>query len=269
MSDRVEIRVSDVWKAFGANQVLAGVDLEIRRGEMVAVVGGSGCGKTVLLHHIIGHHKADRGEVLVADHETPGAPLVNVAELDEEGLDRIRIHTAMVFQRNALYSASVYENIALWLREIKRLDEDEIRRRAREALDVVGFEGDDTILGKQRHELSGGMAKRVAVARALAMRPLVMYYDEPTTGLDPQNASQIHALILKTHERDVDGVEPTTVIITHDKDLLRRLEPRVVMLHEGKVHFDGTFDRFEASDSPIVRPYFESMPALHQRRLPV
>jgi len=181
----IEIRVEGLHKAFGGNRVLEGIDLEVRRGEMVAIVGGSGCGKTVLLQHIIGHHKPDRGRVWVADHEQPGSPLVDITDLGESELDPIRVHSAVVFQRNALFSASVYENIALWPREIKGLDEKTIRRRAGEALDVVGFRGDETILEKQRHELSGGMAKRVAVARALAMKPLVMYYGEPTTGLDP------------------------------------------------------------------------------------
>jgi phospholipid/cholesterol/gamma-HCH transport system ATP-binding protein len=262
MPNEIEIRVEDLYKAFRELAVLKGINLEIRRGEMLALVGASGCGKTVLLHHIIGHLRPDRGRVLVADHEQASEPLVDLATLDEEGLDRIRIHSAVVFQRNALFSATVYENIALWLREMKRMDESEIRKRAREALDAVGFEGDETVLSKDRGELSGGMAKRVAVARALAMRPLTIYYDEPTTGLDPINAAQIHDLIRQTHEARHDGVR-TTVIITHDKDLLQRLQPRVVMLHEGRVHFDGSYPEFEASDLPAVRPYIETMPSLH------
>ena len=257
-----ELRIEDLHKAFDGNVVLAGVDLEVRRGELVAVVGGSGCGKTVLLQHLIGHLAPDRGRVLVADHETEGAPLVDLAELDEEELDRIRVHSAVVFQRNALFSASVYENIALWLREIRRLDEDEIRRRARAALDIVGFRGDDTVMNKDRSELSGGMAKRVAIARAIAMQPILIFYDEPTTGLDPTSAFNIHDLILRTH-----GTEKTTLIVTHDKDLLKRLRPRVVMLHDGVVHFDGPFEEFEGSDSDIIRPYFEVMPILQQRTL--
>jgi len=262
------MRVEGLFKAFEGNPVLTGVNLEIHCGEMVAIVGGSGCGKTVLLQHLIGHLQPDQGRVMVADHESRGAPLRDLADLDEEQLDRIRVHSAIVFQRNALFSASVYENIALWLREIKRLDEDEILRRARTALDTVGFEGDETILRKQRAELSGGMAKRVAVARALAMEPIVMFYDEPTTGLDPTSGANIHELIVRTHQQKLPGdAAPTTVIITHDKDLLRRLRPRIVMLHEGVVHFDGTFDAFEASDSEIIRPYFELMPVLQRRRI--
>jgi len=263
MTNRVEIRVEDLRKAFRSHVVLKGIDLEIPRGNLLAIVGASGCGKTVLLHHIIGHLRPDGGRVFVADHEQEGAPLVDLAQLDEEGLDRIRRHNAVVFQRNALFSATVYENIALWLREIKRMDEDQIRVRAREALDAVGFQGDETVLVKHRSELSGGMAKRVALARALAMRPFTIFFDEPTTGLDPINAAQIHDLIRATHEEE-GPVARTTVIITHDKDLLRRLTPRVVMLHEGRVHFDGAYEDFEESDLPAVRPYLEAMPGLHR-----
>jgi phospholipid/cholesterol/gamma-HCH transport system ATP-binding protein len=259
----IEIRVEGLFKAFRGLAVLTGIDLEVPRGDLVAIVGASGCGKTVLLHHIIGHLKPDRGRVLVADHEQKGAPLVDLASLDEDGLDRIRLHSAVVFQRNALFSATVYENIALWLREIKRMEEPEILERAREALDAVGFKGDESVLRKDRSELSGGMAKRVAIARALAMRPYTIFFDEPTTGLDPVNAGQIHELILQTHDAPGD-VKPTTVIVTHDKDLLRRLEPRVVMLHGGSVHFDGPYGAFEASDSPAIRPYIEAMPILHR-----
>ena len=262
LMNQIEIRVEDLYKAFRGPPVLKGIDLEIPRGDMVAIVGASGCGKTVLLHHIIAHLKPDRGRVLVADHEREGSPLVDLATLDETGLDRIRLHGAVVFQRNALFSATVYENIALWLREIKRMEEDEILKRAREALDAVGFKGDEAVLRKDRSELSGGMAKRVAIARALAMRPRTIFYDEPTTGLDPVNSTQIHDLILRTH-REAGEAERTTVIVTHDKDLLRRLEPRIVMLHGGRVHFDGPYAEFEASDSAVVRPYLDAMPILH------
>jgi phospholipid/cholesterol/gamma-HCH transport system ATP-binding protein len=262
MTNPVEIRVEGLYKGFRGHAVLVGIDLEIPRGDIVAIVGASGCGKTVLLHHIIAHLKPDRGRVLVADHETEGAPLVDVATLDERGLDRIRLHSAVVFQRNALFSATVYENIALWLREIRRMDEDAILSRAREALDAVGFKGDESVLWKDRSELSGGMAKRVALARALAMRPYTIFFDEPTTGLDPINAGQIHDLIQATHDEPGE-VARTTVIITHDKDLLRRLAPRIIMLHDGRVHFDGPYSEFEASDLPAVRPYLEAMPSLH------
>ncbi|RMH28581.1 MAG: ATP-binding cassette domain-containing protein [Planctomycetota bacterium] len=266
---RVEIRVEDLHKSFGGRAVLCGVELEIRQGEIVAVVGGSGAGKTVLLDHMVGLLTPDRGRVLVADHGRRGRPLVDLGALDEAGLDRVRRHWAVVFQKNALFSGTVFQNIALWLKENTDLSATQIYDRVRDALDAVGFEGDDSILTKTRGELSGGMAKRVAVARAIAMSPAIIFYDEPTTGLDPQNAAKIHELICATHERARrENGGQTSVIITHDKDLLHRLRPRIVMLHLGRVFFDGAYEAFERSDSEIVRPYFELMPMLNQAPIP-
>ena len=262
----LELRLEGVRKGFGEHQVIRGVDLEVRAGELLAIVGGSGCGKTVLMQTIIGHHEPEAGKVLAADHEIEGSPLVEVAALSEEELDRLRRHWAVVFQKNALFSGSVLENIGVWLREIGGFDEEEIRRRAIVALEQVGFEPDDVLLAKHRDELSGGMAKRVAVARAVAMNPILMIFDEPTTGLDPALGAQIHELILELHRQELPGgATRTTLIISHDKDLLWRLRPRVLMLDRGVVHLDCTYEEFERSDSAIVRPYFALMPELHAR----
>ena len=263
---KVEIRIEDLHKSFNGLAVFSGVDLEIYRGEIVALVGGSGAGKTVLLDHMVGLLRPDRGRVLIADHSRNGEPLVDLASLGTGDIDRVRKHWALVFQKNALFSGTVFQNIALWLKENTDLDSGEIYTRVRESLDAVGFEGDDSILTKRRGELSGGMAKRVAVARAIAMRPAIIFYDEPTTGLDPQNAAKIHELICSTHDRAWEaGGTQTTLVITHDKDLLHRLRPRIVMLHDGRVFFDGPYERFEKSDSEIIRPYFELMPILNRQ----
>ncbi len=262
----LEIRVVGLHKAFGDNEVLRGVDLEVARGEVVAIVGGSGCGKTVLLNVVLGLLDADAGHILIADHDLPGAPLIDLDELSGRGLDGVHSHWGVVFQRNALFSSSVFENIALWLREVQGLETDQIRPIARAVLDSVALPTDDVFLRTSVASLSGGMAKRLAVARALAMDPVVIFYDEPTSGLDPTSASHIQDLIYAAHSDSRPGQPArTTVIVTHDKDLLSRLAPRIVMLHEGRVLFDGPFVKFEASESPVIRPYFELMPTLHQR----
>ena len=262
----VEIRVEGLYKTFDDHHVLRGVDLEIRRSEVVAVVGGSGCGKTVLLNHILGLLSPDAGRVLVADHGPPGTPLVYPSLLNDAELDTIHTHWGVVFQNNALFSGTVYDNISLWLEEVKELGDDAITPIARSVLTAVALPIDDDFLNTDTNDLSGGMAKRLAVARALSMEPNVIFYDEPTTGLDPSSAIQIQDLILATHfNRETGGSERTTVIITHDKDLLGRLQPRTVMLYEGRVSFDSPFGEFESSDSPLIRPYFDLMPVLHER----
>lgn len=262
----IEIQVKGLYKAFGEHRVLGGIDLEIRRGDIVAIVGGSGCGKTVLLDHILGQLIPDAGRVRVADYTRPGAPLVDLSTLDDSELDGIHTHWGVVFQRNALFSGTVYDNIELWLREVKSLEDDEIKAIAQRVLTAVALPADAGFLNTAIESLSGGMAKRLALARALSMNPKVLFYDEPTTGLDPTSAAQVQDLVLATHlDRGTDHPNRTTVIITHDKDLLSRLHPQIVMLHDGRVSFDGPFEDFEASDSPVIRPYFDFMPALHQR----
>lgn len=261
-----EIRVEGLHKTFDEQQVLRGVDLEIHRGELITVVGGSGCGKTVLLNHILGLMTPDAGRIMVTDYARSDAALVDLATLADRQIDNIHTHWGAVFQSNALFSGTVLDNIALWLREVRNLEDDAIVESARSVLASVALPENSGFLETDVCALSGGMAKRLAVARALSMDPMVMFYDEPTTGLDPTTASEIQDLVLATHlEKGRNGLARTTVIVTHDKDLLVRLRPRTVMLHEGRVLFDGPFDEFEASDSSIIRPYFDLMPALHQR----
>jgi phospholipid/cholesterol/gamma-HCH transport system ATP-binding protein len=266
----VEILIEGLYKAFDGKPVLKGVDLTVRRGDVLAVVGGSGCGKTVLINHVLGQLTPDKGRVLVTDHGLPGRPLVDLADIDLDRLDRIHMHWGVVFQRNALFSGTVFDNIALWLREVKNMDDAAIGEVARRVLKAVDLPADDEFLAQATEGLSGGMAKRLAVARALSMDPATLFYDEPTTGLDPTSSAHVHDLIAATHDEPRPGRPPrTTIIITHDKDLLQRLKPRVVLLNEGRVFFDGSLAEFEASSSPVIRPYFELMPSLHRRPMPI
>lgn len=261
----VEIRVEDLSRSFGSHRVLHGIDLTIHQGEIVAIVGPSGCGKTVLVDHIIGLLKPDSGRILVVNHDEPSEPLVDLTTLEEDDLDTVRKHWAVVFQRNALFSGTVYENVALWLREVAGLSEKAIEPIVRASVESVGLDY-DSVAHKDRDDLSGGMAKRVAIARAVAMDPCVIFYDEPTTGLDPHSSIQIHDLICQTHGRPLQGGSArTSIVITHDKDLLARIKPRIVMLNEGRVYFDGPYDRFRRSESELIKPYLALMPLLHRR----
>jgi phospholipid/cholesterol/gamma-HCH transport system ATP-binding protein len=264
-SAALEIRIENLDKSFGNRRVLDGINLEVYRGEMIAVVGGSGSGKSTLLRNIIGLDHPDRGRVLIADHESEGSPLVDLATLHAPGMERLERHWAVVFQGNALLSGKTVENnIALPLREVQDLDESTIRRKVREVVHEVALDP-DTDLGLTIDQLSGGMAKRVAIARALALDPILLLYDEPTTGLDPQVAEQIQDLIGAVHQRKTaSGLAQTSLVITHDKDMLYRLGPRIIMLDAGRILFDGTYEAFSQSNSPVIRPYFELMPKLHQ-----
>jgi phospholipid/cholesterol/gamma-HCH transport system ATP-binding protein len=274
-----EIVVEGLWKSFDGKAVLSGIDLRIDQGELVAIVGGSGCGKTVLLKHVTGHLTPDRGRVLVADHEAEPdrlgpPPLREIASLDEAALDRLRVHWAVVFQRNALLTGSVHHNLAIELREVGGLDESKILPLAEQALREVGLDP-DLVLERDRDLLSGGMAKRVAIARALVMDPVLVLYDEPTAGLDPEMCEQIHELIRRTHATTPSlsasrpGLRRTSVVVTHDTGLLQRLRPRVVMLNGGRIIFDGDFDSFMVSKDAHIRPYLQQMHGLQARSAPI
>jgi phospholipid/cholesterol/gamma-HCH transport system ATP-binding protein len=261
-----EICAQRLRKWFGHRVVLRDINIDIRRGEMVAIVGASGTGKTVLLDLLTGLLKPSAGRVLVADHSQPDAPLVDLGTLDQDGLDRVRLNWSVVFQRNALFTGTVYDNIALWLREHTDMSEEQIGDRVRRSLEAVALDVGD-VINKSRDELSGGMAKRVAIARAIAVEPVVIFYDEPTTGLDPVISAHIHELIYRAHHLPVrGGVSPrTSLIVTHDKDLLRRIQPRIIMLHDRGVIFDGSYSGFEESRLAPAVEYLREMPVLQGR----
>ncbi len=264
-TNAVEVRTEKLSKSFGSQAVLRSVDLEVGHGEIVAIVGASGSGKTVMLDCMLRLLEVTSGRVYAADHGKKGSPLIEITRAKERVLLRIRLHWAVVFQRNALFSGTVYDNIALLLREHQDLSEEEILRRARESLGACALDVDG-VLYKDRDELSGGMAKRVAIARAIAIDPAVLFYDEPTTGLDPVVSGSIHELIWNMHNRPRgNGDQRTTVIVTHDKELLRRLSPRVVMLHKGEICYDGRYADFGESNCAPAQDYLREMPVLHGR----
>ena len=235
------LEVRDVFKSFNGLAVLEGLSLEIERGSTVAIIGGSGCGKTVLLKHFIGLLKPDSGRVFVDS--------LDITPLKEHELRAVRRRFGMLFQGSALFdSLSVEENVAFPLREHTGLSESEIRKVVEEKLDLVGLPG---VLDKYPSELSGGMKKRVGLARAIALGPEVLLYDEPTTGLDPVLADVINELILKMSR--TLGV--TTILVTHDIKSACKVADEIAMLHAGRIIEETTPGEIQNSKNPIVRQF--------------
>jgi len=241
----VELRA--VRKAFRGHAVLRGVDLAVRRGEAVTILGGSGTGKSVCLKHMIGLLHPDAGRVSVLGTDVTG--------LHERDWVAIRRRCGVVFQSSALFdSLSVFENVAYPLREHLDLGEDEIARRVRECLAGVGLPG-APVEALLPAELSGGMRKRVGVARAIALEPELVLYDEPTTGLDPANAGRIAALIAELGRR----LRVTSVVVTHDLELCFAVSDRVALLSGGRIVAEGSVDEMRASPHPAVRGFLEGV----------
>ncbi|MFM7100877.1 MAG: ABC transporter ATP-binding protein [Verrucomicrobiota bacterium] len=232
------IEVRDVHKSFGPQPVLRGASLSIEKGEAVVIIGRSGGGKSVLLKHLIGLLPPDRGQVLV-----DGADL---GRMDERALLGIRKRFGMLFQMAALFdSLNVRENIAFGLRRAGRHTEGELRRLVAEALEMVELPG---IEAKMPAELSGGMRKRVGLARAIVYRPEIVLYDEPTTGLDPIAADRIDRLIRRVWEQ----LAVTSIAVTHDMKSARLISNRLLMLHAGAIHADGPTARLLESTDPVL-----------------
>jgi len=235
------VRLSNVHKRFGEQVVLDGISIDFPRGQTTVVMGPSGCGKSVMLKHIIGLLSPDLGHVYVDGQR--------VDNLSERDLAPIRLKVALLFQMGALFdSMSVEENIAFPLREHTTLSREERRARVDEALALVDMQGAQPKLPAQ---LSGGQKKRVALARAIVLKPRAVLYDEPTTGLDPIRSDGINELIIKL--RNELGV--TSIVVTHDLISAKKIADRVVMLMKGKVAATGTFEEVEASQEPAVRRF--------------
>jgi len=239
------IEARNLHKRFDGQPVLDGISFRIENGESVTIIGRSGCGKSVLLKHLIGLLKPDAGDVLI-DGE-------NIVPMDERQLLNVRRKFGMVFQGAALFdSMTVEENVAFALRRNTRLPEAEIARRVARALAVVNLSGTEN---KNPAELSGGMRKRVGLARAIIYEPQIVLYDEPTTGLDPIVADSIDKLIMRVHAR----LKVTTVVVTHDMRTARRVSQRVLMIHDNKIYASGTPDEFFASQDPVVRQFIDGV----------
>jgi phospholipid/cholesterol/gamma-HCH transport system ATP-binding protein len=239
------IEVRQLRKSFGQNQVLQGVDLHINTGESVVIIGRSGCGKSVLLKHIIGLVRPDAGQVLV-----DGADLTTMTERQ---LLSVRRQFGMLFQGAALFdSLTVAENIAFILRREGRQAETDLRRRVQEALAMVDLAGVEDM---KPAELSGGMRKRVGLARAIIHRPRIVLYDEPTTGLDPVVGDSINHLISRVCQR----LACTTLVVTHDMRSAQRLAQRILMLHQGRIYAQGAPEAIFASDDPLVRQFINGV----------
>ena len=239
------IEVRHLNKSFGAQKVLEDISFRIETGESVVIIGRSGGGKSVLLKHLIGLLRPDAGEVLI-DGE-------NIVPMNERQLLRVRRKFGMVFQGAALFdSMTVAENVAFGLRRLEHLTEAEIAGRVARVLELVDLSGTER---KNSAELSGGMRKRVGLARAIIYEPQIVLYDEPTTGLDPIVSDSIDHLILRVRDR----LKVTTVVVTHDMRTARRVGQRVLMLHERKLYATGTADEFFASRDAVVRQFVDGV----------
>ena len=232
------IEVRDLKKSFGPHRVLDGVNLRIEQGETAVIIGRSGGGKSVLLKHVIGLMAPDSGEVWVAGEKITG--------MTERQLITVRRRFGMVFQGAALFdSLTVAENVAFALRRDRRYDEKQIAERVARALEMVDLPGTEE---KKPSELSGGMRKRVGLARAIVYEPEILLYDEPTTGLDPIVSDSIDQLMMRVCGR----LPVTSVVVTHDMRTARRVGQCIFMLHEGRIHARGTPDEIFASKDPVV-----------------
>jgi len=239
------IEVHDLKKSFGANCVLDGVSFRIEKGESVVIIGRSGGGKSVLLKHLVALLKPDEGEVLIDGQ--------NIIPLDERELLPVRHKFGMLFQSAALFdSMTVAENVSFAFRRDRSLPPDQIAKKVTDVLATVDLPG---IENKKPSELSGGMRKRVGLARAIIYEPQIILYDEPTTGLDPIAADSIDHLILRVRDR----FDVTTVVVTHDMRSARRLGQRIMMLHDRKIYASGTADEMFESKDPVVRQFIDGV----------
>ena len=239
------IEIHDLKKSFENKKVLCGVNLNIGKGHTTAIIGSSGCGKSVLLKHIMGLMKPDSGCVYLGG--------TCVTDLTYDQLKDIRKQMAMVFQGAALFdSMTIAENVGIGLYNHTSMNNKQIKERVTSCLEQVGLHNTEHL---SPAEISGGMKKRVAIARAIAMEPRILLYDEPTTGLDPIRANSINDLIVSLQNK----LDVTSVVVTHDMNSVERVADRVAFLSEGVVHFEGTVPELEASDDKVLNNFVKGI----------
>lgn len=245
-SNDVVVHIQDLHKAFGENKVLRGFDLDVHKGESVMVLGKSGSGKSVLIKCIIGIVTPDSGIVEVLGQD--------MLSMDQTHLDKMRVRIGFLFQSNALYdSMTVRDNLEFPMRRHwSGLQVDERNSRVVKALEDVGLLHTIDLMP---NELSGGMRKRIALARTLIMRPDIVLYDEPTTGLDPITGREIVELILELQR----AYGTSSILISHDLNVAKLAADRVVVLHEGRAYAQGSYDELMRSQDPVVRRFFDSL----------
>ena len=248
---RPAIEVRELRHRFGPQQVLNGVNLDFPRGHITTIVGPSGCGKTVLLKHLNLLLRADSGSIVIDG--------VDVTQLGNRGLDEVRKEFGMLFQAGALFdSMTVFDNVAFPLVENTRMGREEIARRVHEMLASVGLEGMEN---KYPSELSGGMQKRAALARALVRNPKILMLDEPTTGLDPTRTGSIHALVRHTQQR----FDLTVVMVSHDVPAVFEISDRVAFMHEGRMRLCGTPAEVTAANDEVFNRFLAGKAAGDER----
>lgn len=239
------IEIREVTRSFNSHKVLDKISLKIDKGKTYVIIGRSGCGKSVLLKHIVGILKPDSGQVFIRDED--------ITKISAKALDALRMKMGMVFQGGALFdSLTVGENVGFGLIEYQHLNRRELLEKIEEALCMVGLCG---IVNLMPSELSGGMRKRVALARAICANPEILLYDEPTTGVDPITADSINELIKNLH----DKLKVTSVVVTHDMKSAYKVADRIAMLYQGKIIAEGTPQEIQNTKHPIVHQFINGL----------